>query len=89
MATGAVSLPFSLPCAVASKDASIVYSALRSRDKDALMALLAEKRLFMVHQGSSIVVSTAGEIQIVGARTGIGACYVSPEMLPALSRAAS
>lgn len=84
-----VRLPFALPCAIYSGDARPVYAAIRGRDKDQLMHLVAQKRLLMLKQGTSVVlmpVNQTAMVSIYGGGPESRNCYVPSEIVPVIQR---
>ncbi|MGC2662059.1 MAG: hypothetical protein WA324_29200 [Bryobacteraceae bacterium] len=86
---GTVRLPFTLPCALYSGDASPVYAAIRQRDRNALMSMVAQKRLMMVREGTSVALLPVNNIATVsiysGARDG-RTCYVPSDIVSVIER---
>jgi hypothetical protein len=89
LAPGTLRLPFTLPCAIYSGDATPVYTAIRGRDKDQLMHMVAQKRVMMLMQGTSVALMRVNQTAMVsiygGGREG-RTCYVPSEMVPVIER---
>lgn len=82
-------LPFTLPCAVDAGDAISLYAAVRRRDTKLLMNMVAQRRVMMVRQGTSVDLLSASQIVIVsfsqGARENLS-CYIPSDIVPVIKR---
>lgn len=89
LAPGSLRLPFTLPCAIYSGDATPIYAALRNRDRTSLMEMVAKKRVLMVQQGTSVAivsVSHAAMVTIGGGLREGGTCYIPSDIVPVIQR---
>jgi hypothetical protein len=87
--SGTLRLPFTLPCALYSGDASPVYAAIRQRDRNALMSMVAQKRLMMVREGTSVALLPVNNIATVSIYSGVRdgrTCYVPSDIVTVIER---
>lgn len=86
-------LPFTIPCAVDSHDTAPVYAAFRTRDRELLGKLFADKRFVAVPKGLAVRISSFGAISMVsievrsGRRPGV--CFVPTYVIAAIRQHAS
>ena len=72
-------LPFTVPCAVSSEDASIVYTAIRARDRGTLARLFAEKRMISARRGVPVKISFFGNVAMLASKndsSGEDVCFI-------------
>jgi hypothetical protein len=82
-------LPFTLPCAVYSADASPIYAAIRGRDRALLMNMVSQKRVMIVKRGTSVALIPFNETAVVSIDGGVReghSCYVPSDIIPVIER---
>jgi hypothetical protein len=82
-------LPFAMPCAVDSADASTVYIALKRRDRHELTQLFVDRRMISVAKGLPVRFSFFGPTAMVTFKGGpnVGAsCFVPSDIVSVIRR---
>jgi hypothetical protein len=77
-------LPFTVPCAVSSEDATTVYVALQHRDRRALAQLFAEKRMISMQRGLPVRLSLFGNVAMLAGKSGSSdaeVCFVPSDIV--------
>jgi len=80
-------LPFTIPCATKSEDAAPVYVALRTRNRQALRNLSADKRMMAVGKGTQVKISSFGAVAMVAIEGGPSkgdVCFVRSDIVPVI-----